>query len=231
MSFITFHPVRPIGHRIEHADRHGPILLANRRVSELEVLPPGRDRIIDSLREVWLSLSKHWLNQDARCENPTQLPLSSGCAEIGKQRERADICSYLFSLCERCQTEYLTECGITCFFDVDSGMTPAHLCRAVGRVVETLIAQISAGAPRGTCNGAVTVALRRRDVGWVLGVSDSRVGTKGGGSLQRPAEAMQRLAADIQAGWVTRSTPDGSITVVFFASGTGRNAIERRFGN
>jgi CheY-like chemotaxis protein len=128
----------------------------------------------------------------------------------------ADICSYLFQICKRCQTELLDARGITCRFDVTGGNLPVWQCEILGRAVQTVLSDICKDRPANGRNAAITVALRHRADVWILAIADSNVRIVDPVRDHRSAGLARSLVRPLNGVWRTRPTASGALTTLLF---------------
>jgi hypothetical protein len=128
----------------------------------------------------------------------------------------ADVCSYLFQICKRCQAELLDTRGITCQFDVTGGSLPLWQCEILGRAVQTLLSDICKDRPANGRAPSITVALRHRADVWILAVADSGVRVVDPLHHQQSAGLVRSLVRPLNGVWRTRPTASGALTTLLF---------------
>lgn len=136
--------------------------------------------------------------------------------EAAGDERTADVCSCLFQICKRCQTELLDARGITCQFDVTGGNLPLWQCEILRRVVQTALSDICKDRPAKAPNASITVALRHRADVWILAIADSGVRVVDPIHDQQNAGLVRSLVRPLNGVWRTRPTASGALTTLLF---------------
>ena len=131
--------------------------------------------------------------------------------------ERVDVCAHLLKICEHCQHDVLDVKGITCLFDVDSGILPAWKCTVLGRIVDTLVHEICAQSRPVPMGGRITVALHHRGGAWILAVKDEGVRAFERNAARSASNAVQGLTVALNGAYHVRPAGSGTVTAVAFA--------------
>lgn len=146
--------------------------------------------------------------------------------ECAGPERTADICSYLYQICKRCQAELLNARGIMGQFDVTGGKLPLWQCEILGRVVQILLSDICKGPPAKSSNATITVALRHRADIWILAVADSGIRAMERPLQQEKFELAQNIVRPLRGIWRSRPMINGALTTFMFAdSDSGENKL------
>lgn len=127
------------------------------------------------------------------------------------------MCSYIFDVCKRCQSEYLNGRRISCLFDVDSGLVPCDVLSRVGEIVEALISDIAHNQVARSPGAMINVTLRRKGPDWILAVSENVNGYARPGTANRRLAMIRALSQKIGAECSVQMRNQGSLTAVMFS--------------
>lgn len=130
-----------------------------------------------------------------------------------------DVCPYLFDRCKEWQRQFMDGAGLTCLFDVDSGLLDESMCTTLAGLVHNRMRNLAAAAqgPGGT----VTLTLRHRGSLWALAISDQFVRHTGPRLGRTELETMRALSAQIEGAYVIQAIDDGSLVAILFSETPG----------
>ena len=127
------------------------------------------------------------------------------------------MCTYMFEVCKRCETQFLNGKRISCLFDVDSGLVPCDVLSCVGEIVETLLSDIAHNQVARGPGAMINVTLRRQGPDWILAVSENVNGYTRPGTANRRRAMIRALAQKIDAECTVQMRNQGSLTAVMFS--------------
>ncbi len=136
-----------------------------------------------------------------------------------KPADATDVCPYLFERCKEWQRQFMDGAGLTCLFDVDSGLLNEKVCETLAGLVHNRIRNLAAisEGPGGT----ITLTLRHRGTLWALAIADQFVRHRGPRLDRQELETMRGLAAKIEGAYVIQAIDDGSLIAILFSETPG----------
>ena len=174
---------------------------AYRRAPTSEATPPA----LHSLTPEHLYARR---SQEARKASATD------CAFTDEPR---DMCTYMFDVLKRCETQFLKGRKISCLFDVDSGLVPCDVLSCLGEIVEALLSDIAHNQVARRPGAMINVTVRRRGPDWILAVSENVNGYTRPGTPNRRLAMIRSLAQRLDADCSVQTRNHGSLTAVAFS--------------